>query len=155
MHRDSTRILEINPTTMKIVWQFDAKTLGFPQLFAQHYFYSPLISNAQRLPNGNTLIDMGCDGEFLEVTAQGEVVWSYVSPYVTNSTPGHLYRCYRIPYDWVPQLTKPEEIAMRRVENKDFRLPGAADPAITSEAEVKVAGTVKQDTRAAYCVEKL
>lgn len=155
MHRDSTRILEINPTTMKIVWQFDAKKLGFPQLFAQHYFYSPLISNAQRLPNGNTLIDMGCDGEFLEVTEEGEVVWSYVSPYVTNTTPGNLYRCYRVPYEWVPQLPKPEEVAMSRVENKDFHLPGAADPAITAEAEVKVSGTVKQDIRAAYCVEKL
>jgi hypothetical protein len=44
--------------------------------------FSEAISGAQRLPNGNTLIDDGVHGTFLEVTAAGETVWKYVNPVV-------------------------------------------------------------------------
>jgi hypothetical protein len=43
-------------------------------------FFSPRISNAQRLPNGNTFINGGWFGRFFEVTREGEVVWEYVNP---------------------------------------------------------------------------
>jgi hypothetical protein len=43
-------------------------------------FYSQYISSAQRLPNGNTLINSGARGHFFEVTRDGEVVWEYVNP---------------------------------------------------------------------------
>ena len=33
-------------------------------------FYSPYVSSAQRLPNGNTLIDEGSDGRVFEVTTE-------------------------------------------------------------------------------------
>jgi hypothetical protein len=39
------------------------------------------VSNAQRLPNGNTPIDEGMCGRFFEVTSAGEVVWEYVNPH--------------------------------------------------------------------------
>lgn len=42
--------------------------------------YSQDISGAQRLPNGNTLIDEGTLGTFMEVTSAGEVVWKYINP---------------------------------------------------------------------------
>ena len=48
--------------------------------------FSFFISGSQRLPNGNTLICEGDDGEFLEVTPEGEVVWQYINP-VTNLGP--------------------------------------------------------------------
>jgi hypothetical protein len=38
------------------------------------------ISGAQRLPNGNTLIDAGPFGAFYEVTAAGDLVWKYINP---------------------------------------------------------------------------
>lgn len=44
--------------------------------------YAEDISGAQRLPNGNTIIDNGPAGTFLEVTSGGEVVWKYVNPVV-------------------------------------------------------------------------
>jgi hypothetical protein len=44
--------------------------------------YAGAISGAQRLPNGNTLIDDGTHGTFIEVTSSGEVVWKYVNPVV-------------------------------------------------------------------------
>ena len=49
-------------------------------------FYSQFISGAQRLPNGNTLIDNGMHGIIFEVTSAGETVWKYVNP-VTSEGP--------------------------------------------------------------------
>ena len=40
-------------------------------------FYSPFISGATRLANGNTLICSGAPGRFFEVTADGRIVWDY------------------------------------------------------------------------------
>ena len=45
-----------------------------------HFLFSSRISNAQRLPNGNILINEGLDGRFFEVAADGDVVWEYVNP---------------------------------------------------------------------------
>jgi hypothetical protein len=43
-------------------------------------FFSEAISGAQRLPNGNTLIDDGVHGVFWEVTPEKEIVWEYICP---------------------------------------------------------------------------
>jgi hypothetical protein len=43
-------------------------------------FFSTHISGAQRLPNGNTLICSGENGDIFEVTRKKEVVWRYVNP---------------------------------------------------------------------------
>ena len=45
-------------------------------------FFSPFISGARRLPNGNTLITEGNSGRIFQVTSEGEVVWEYVNPHV-------------------------------------------------------------------------
>jgi hypothetical protein len=68
-----SRILEIDPTTKNTVWKY--------QEAIPSNFFSPRISNAQRLPNGNKLINEGWFGRFFEVTAEGDVVWEYVNPY--------------------------------------------------------------------------
>ncbi len=68
-----SRVIEVDPRTSKIVWEYH-DTVPFN-------FFSPYISGAQRLPNGNTLICEGCFGRLFEVTSGGEVVWEYVSPH--------------------------------------------------------------------------
>jgi outer membrane protein assembly factor BamB len=68
-----SRVIEVNPATNEILWKYQEANL--------YNFYSPRISNAQRLPNGNTLINEGFFGRFFEVTSAGEVVWEYVNPY--------------------------------------------------------------------------
>jgi hypothetical protein len=71
-------------------------------------FYSPFISGAQRLPNGNTLILNGNGGHFLEVNADGEVVWDYVNGFTGNMPvsgyfgPTSVFRAYRYPSDYPP-----------------------------------------------------
>ena len=71
-------VIEVNPATHEIVWKYQE-----PRPFN---FYSPRISNAQRLRNGNTLINEGNFGRFFEVTTEGDVVWEYVNPWFGPST---------------------------------------------------------------------
>ncbi|MEY4582466.1 MAG: hypothetical protein RL701_7169 [Pseudomonadota bacterium] len=75
---------------------------------------------AQRLPNGNTLTTEGSDGRIFEVTVEHELVWEYISPY-WRQPPLNLnlvYRAYRAPYDWVPQLDAPREVSVPRLDVK-------------------------------------
>jgi hypothetical protein len=44
-------------------------------------FFSPFVSGAQRLANGNTLITEGASGRFFEVNTDGDVLWNYMTPY--------------------------------------------------------------------------
>jgi hypothetical protein len=43
-------------------------------------FFSLILSNAQRLPNGNTLINEGTNGRFFEIDPQGTIVWEFINP---------------------------------------------------------------------------
>jgi hypothetical protein len=58
-------------------------------------FYSPAISGAQRLVDGDTLICCGGSGWLFEVTPAGEIVWQY-----TASPPVQIARCVRYPLDY-------------------------------------------------------
>ena len=119
--------------------------MGHPAVIQNNWFYSPLVSSAQRLPNGNTLIT---EGRFFEVTPENEVVWEYINPYV--SYPGYVYRAYRYPYEYVPQLPKPEEVPVVPLDNATFRVPGAAEAGMNGV--VSVAGTTGWGTKADSCV---
>ncbi len=61
---------------------------------AHHTLYSPFMSNAQRLPNGNTITMQAYDKRIVEVTDAGEVVLDF---YVDG--PGRMYRVYKYPPD--------------------------------------------------------
>lgn len=149
--RDYSRVLEIDPVKMEIVWQTLPRDLGYMQPFMADHFYSCYISSAQRLPNGNTLIAEGADGRIIEVTDDHEIVWEYISPY-----PGDMldlmYRAYRYPYDYVPQLKEPEEVAIKRIDNLDFRMPGAKSKEF--RRFVKVEGTRELVEQNSFCLDK-
>jgi hypothetical protein len=68
-----SRVLEIDVATKKIVWKYQDNPASS--------FFSPRISNTQRLPNGNTLINEGWFGRLFEVTPEGETVWQCVNTY--------------------------------------------------------------------------
>lgn len=137
-HRDYSRVLEINPVTLQIVWQYTPKEAGLMVPFNSNHLYSPLISGAQRLPNGNTFITVGMDGRLIEVTRDCELVWEYISPYFYNAYPSlnEVYRAYRYPYDYVPQLEKPEEVAIEPIDITNFRVPGAKPKGAQNVTEV-------------------
>ena len=92
-----------------------------------YQFYSGYISSVQRLPNGNTLITEGAGGRIFEVTQEHDIVWEYISPYEGELVRNMkiVYRAYRIPYEWVPQIEPPEEKAIPRLDNSKFRVPGS------------------------------
>ena len=43
--------------------------------------FAAIVSGAQRLPNGNTLIGYGPQGRVIEVTPKGKIVWDFENPY--------------------------------------------------------------------------
>jgi outer membrane protein assembly factor BamB len=111
--RATSRILEIDPVTFELVWSYDGPN-----------FYAMNISGAQRLPNGNTLITEGPSGRIFEVTVEGEIVWEYIHPaFVGARESNSVYRAYRVPYDWIPQLQAPDEIAVTPPARGEFRVP--------------------------------
>jgi len=127
--RDYSRVLEFDPKNLEIIWQYTPEEAGC-NIPMNPNFYSRLISSAQRLPNGNTLITEGSDGRIFEVTNEHKIVWEYISPYKGKEGKfihelNMVYRAYRIPYEWIPQLAQPEEVPIRPVDNLKFRLPGA------------------------------
>ncbi|MBU1155418.1 MAG: aryl-sulfate sulfotransferase [Proteobacteria bacterium] len=149
--RDYSRVLEFDPVTLKIVWQYTPKEAGLVHPTDSNRFYSPFISSAQRLPNGNTLITEGSGGRILEVTVEHDLVWEYISPYWgQNLNQNMVYRAYRSPYDWVPQLDKPKETPIEPVDVTTYRLPGAAAPG--AESTVEIEGTVPYQKSTALCV---
>ena len=90
LYRYTSRILEFDPVTLNLVWSYENEN-----------FFSYYISSAQRLPNGNTLIDEGSTGRMFEVTPAGETVWEFVEGSGVQ-TLGRVYRAYRVPPEWVP-----------------------------------------------------
>ncbi|MFC1984737.1 aryl-sulfate sulfotransferase [Chloroflexota bacterium] len=72
-------IVEVNPNTNSVVWLFGADS-------GDRNFYSPTMSNCQRLPNGNTLICEGTRGRLFEITPGFELVWEYVNNLSTYET---------------------------------------------------------------------
>jgi hypothetical protein len=125
--RDFSRVLEIDPLTLKVLWQYSPREAGHEYPMENSKFYSPLISSAQRLPNGNTLITEGADGRIFEVTPKHELVWEYLSPFRGRLRRIHMvYRAYRVPYEWVPQLERPKEIPIPRKDPGEFSLSGGS-----------------------------
>jgi Arylsulfotransferase (ASST) len=83
-----SRVLEIDPATKNIVWKFQEQIPS--------NFFSPRISNARRLLNGNTLINEGWFGRFFEVTSEGDIVWEYVNPYFGGPPKAQNNRVFRV-----------------------------------------------------------
>ena len=63
----------------KVVWSYTAPN--------KKDFYSWFISGAQRLPNGNTLINAGAIGVVFEVTPGMETVWKFSNPFKPTGGP--------------------------------------------------------------------
>lgn len=99
-----SQVIEFNPITFDIVWQYYNKSGPIFTLASKEpRFFSPLISSAQRLPNGNTLICEGNRGRVFEVTSEYDIVWEYVYPGLNGDyTHNSVYRAYRVPPEWVP-----------------------------------------------------
>jgi outer membrane protein assembly factor BamB len=100
-----SRVIEVDRASKEIVWRYQEGYVS--------EFFSPFISNAQRLPNGNTLICEGSFGRLFEVTTDGELVWEYVNPtyHEPVSLPGTqvrntVFRAYRYSEDEIDRARR-------------------------------------------------
>ena len=75
-----SRVIEVDPSTNEIVWEYTDRPM--------YNFFSPFISGARRLPNGNTQIAEGFTGRVFQVTPENEVVWEYVVPHFPDGPLG-------------------------------------------------------------------
>lgn len=95
-HPNYSRVLEINPATDKIEWEYKTNP--------RHHFYGSQVSGCQRLPNDNTLICEGTTGRIFEVTAEGELVWEFISPFYYDiegyGRTNQIFRAYRYSLDY-------------------------------------------------------
>lgn len=94
--RRYTRILEMDPLTGEIVWEYKADP--------PDSFFSPTRGSNQRLPNGNTLIAESDNGRLFQVTPEGEAVWEFLNPDLTGR--GRRQPLYRA-ITYSPELVAP------------------------------------------------
>jgi len=95
--RGHSRVIEFDPLEEQIEWEYSTA--------AKEDFFSPYISGAQRLPNGNTLICEGGKAHLFEVTPEKEVVWNFQLPkeWHKEGGLGSIYRCLRYPKDYLKE----------------------------------------------------
>ncbi len=94
-----SRVLEVDPLTGRIAWQYVAP--------APTDFYSLSRGASQRLPGGSTLITDSDSGRAFEVTADGEIVWEYLSPHIdARGRRATLVRLYRYEEDFIHAIER-------------------------------------------------
>jgi len=96
-HTGRTRVVELDPLTEQIVWEYVADP--------PESFFSFARGSNQRLLNGNTFIADSDNGRLFEVTPSGEIVWEFVNPDQTRGRPMPLYRSMRYTREFVEQFT--------------------------------------------------
>lgn len=87
VRRHFTRILELEPTSGRVVWKYEGKP--------PESFYSELRGSAQRLENGNTLVCEADRGHVIEVSPDGEILWEFWNPDIQEGGRKRIYRFMR------------------------------------------------------------
>jgi hypothetical protein len=96
--REYSAVLELDPAEETVVWEYKADP---PEAF-----YSWDMGSAQRLPNGNTLICESDDARVFEVTREGEIVWEWYNPKLSEGHRVRVYRMLRYPPEMVEPLLR-------------------------------------------------
>ncbi|MBT4165618.1 hypothetical protein HOE04_01110 [archaeon] len=104
-YREWSRIIEINPITLEIVWEYKPDD-----------FYTLSQGNVQLLPNNNLLITESEKGRVFEITRDKEIVWEYYHTEEQNeSNSAHpesfgtrqwIYKMERYPKEFIDNLLK-------------------------------------------------
>jgi hypothetical protein len=74
--RGWSRVVEVDPVERRVVWEYRAPD--------PESFYSAARGANQRLRNGNTLITESDRGRAFEVTPDGDIVWEFLNPNMTD-----------------------------------------------------------------------
>lgn len=92
MNADGSYVLGDDGTydATEVVWEYAPE--------GDERFFSFFISGAQRLPNGNTLVNKGAGAHVREVTPEGDIVWEYTFD-EGDSVPHMFFRASKYPVD--------------------------------------------------------
>lgn len=159
----ASRVLEVNPKTNEIEWEYTGDGIR------GYRFFSGVISGAQRLPNGNTLICEGVPGRIFEVKKgekieydentpdimmgslyDNEIVWEFHNPHYSPNTVGNaLFRAYRYgvnDIDWPVEMPDPNPDGDKSQYSKSssFSIVEIALVATSIIAVVSIGGNVYQ-----------
>jgi hypothetical protein len=96
--RGWSRVIEVNPLTKELVWEYHATPKAS--------FYDDVISNALRLPNGNTFICDGTHNRLFEITHQGEVVWDFIPTFNKLDGGNTIFRAEKYSKEFVESTLK-------------------------------------------------
>ncbi len=128
MHADTSRAVEIDPKSLKVVWEEKLGSSFMGRLGRKHF--SSFISSVQRLPNGNTFICDGGNGRLFEITSKQEIVWEYVNPHMGDALWFYtVYRASRYGPDHCPQfkeLFPAKGAAVGPIDVEKYRVPPVA-----------------------------
>ena len=99
-----SRVVEVDWKKGEMVWSYEGPEGGMLKML----FFSSMLSNCQRLPNGNTLVCEGMTGRIFEVSSFQTLVWEYVNAFPgkeTVSLPSEsrsyaVFGAYRYGYDY-------------------------------------------------------
>ncbi len=105
VRRISSSIVELDPVSEEIVWQYPADP--------SQRFYTFSRGSAQRLPNGNTLICCSDKAYAFEVTAEGEMVWKWQNPVMVGKHCETFYRMMRFEVEPIDGLIQAQRDAYR------------------------------------------
>lgn len=105
MYRYHSRAVEVDIRTGEVVWESD-QDYGLEGYTRGRIHFSPFISSADRMPNGNTVICAGGNGVVFEVTMEKEVVWQWVraEPNFEGEVHWAIFRAHRFGTDYCPQF---------------------------------------------------
>lgn len=99
------------PITITGNYRYDTGVAYKPDLPIWKYtdgpsFFSTVLSGAQRLENGNTLICEGSTGRIFEVTSEQQKIWEYSNPYGVQKS---IFRAKKYPLDYpgIPNAIPP------------------------------------------------
>lgn len=94
--RGYSRVLEVDPQSGEITWRYPKRD--------ERSLFSEWRGSSQRLAGGNTLICESEQGHVLEVTPEGEVVWEFWNPELSDEGRKRIYRFTRLPPESVALL---------------------------------------------------
>jgi len=99
-HRGFSRILELNPLTKRIEWEYKSDP--------PEEFFTYDRGGNQMLSNGNTLITETTKGRVFEITKDGKIVWEFYNPEVKmkRKERAAIYRMTRITNPEIYRLLK-------------------------------------------------
>ncbi len=105
-HRGHSRLVELDPRTGKITWQFVARRRAS--------FFSKKGGMAQPLPNGNMLVTEQDRGRVFEITRAGKVVWEFYNfNFNAKKQRETIYRMVRLTPQELQKLPLSKEVKAR------------------------------------------